>query len=64
MTGSLPVSIPPREARTVALVLRLKGESGKVTKMVGLVVDDQGMKNVSFKVTGRIVQRAESARAD
>ena len=47
--------IPPGEARPIALALHLKAEPGLVTRMVGLIVEDQGMRKVNFRVTGRIV---------
>lgn len=52
--GDLPVTIPPGEARSITITMRLPNAPGSFNRKAQLTVDDQGFKKVGFRLTGRI----------
>lgn len=59
----LPLVIPAGEGRAVRLATRLKSKPGIFTRKAGFVVEDHGMKQLTFRITGRIIEHAtQSAR--
>ncbi len=62
--NDLPVTIPPRETRSISLELRLSGNPGIFTRKVGLLVDDQGLQRINFRLTGRILPDKDEPGAE
>ncbi len=58
--ADLPITIPPLEARSVAVNIRLSGKPGIFTRKADFLVDDQGFKRISFRLTGRIREKKET----
>jgi hypothetical protein len=54
--GDLPVEIPPRESRSALVDISLKGGPGIFTRKADFLIDDHGLKRISFSVTGRILK--------
>jgi hypothetical protein len=52
--NDLPVTIPPNEARSVAVSIRMPRAPGIFTRKASFLVDDQGFKRANFVMTGRI----------
>jgi hypothetical protein len=50
----LPVTILPGEARTITVAAKMPQKAGLFTRRMGLLVDDDGMRRINFRVTGRI----------
>lgn len=59
--GDLPVTVPAGEARSITIKLRLPNSQGQFTRKAGLIIDDQGFKSVSFRLSGRINEKQEGA---
>jgi hypothetical protein len=55
--GELPVTIPAREVRTVSVDITLAEKPGIFTRTAGFIINDEGMRHVSFRLTGRIVAK-------
>jgi hypothetical protein len=55
----LPVVIPPGESRSITVAAKMPQQPGLFTRKVGLLIEDGGMRRISFRITGRI--RNESA---
>ncbi|MBI2805192.1 MAG: DUF1573 domain-containing protein [Planctomycetes bacterium] len=53
--GDLPLTIPPNETRTVKVDVAMTGKPGIFTRKAAFLVDDEGFKAVTFRLTGRIV---------
>lgn len=60
--NDLPVTIPPRETRTVAVSVRLPRSPGIFTRRAGFLVDDGGFRQVRFTMTGRVTREAAGGR--
>ncbi len=56
MLGSLPVSVPPGEGRALVVRTLFRGKPGLLTRTVGLVLDDQGMRRTTFRITARVTE--------
>jgi hypothetical protein len=54
LTGSLPITIPPKESRHINVDVRLPKQAGLFTRKAGLVVDDDGLTNVWFRIAARV----------
>ena len=54
VTGSLPVTIPPNESRTIEVSVRLSPQPGLFTRQSGFAVDDEGLRSIRFRIVGRI----------
>jgi hypothetical protein len=52
--GDLPVTIPPGEARSIIITVRLPNSIGRFNRKAELQFDDQGFNRVGFRLTGRI----------
>jgi len=50
----LPVTIPPGQARTITVAAKMPKQPGLFTRNAGLLVDDDGIRRINFRVTGRI----------
>ena len=50
----IPITIAPRETRSVTLAIRVAGSPGAFTRMVGLHLDDEGIGILRFRATGHI----------
>ena len=61
--ADLPVTVPPQQTRSLAVNIRLKGKPGIFTRKAALLVDDDGFKQISFRLTGRILPRDETEEA-
>ena len=57
--GDLPVTIPPGEARSITITMRLPDATGSFNRKAQLTIDDQGFKVVGFRLTGRITPAPE-----
>jgi hypothetical protein len=58
VTGSLPVTILPGESRLILVAAKMPNQVGLFTRKAGLLVDDNGMRRVNFRITGRIRNEA------
>ena len=56
--GQFPVTIPPGEGRSIAVAAKMPGQAGTFTRTMNLLVDDDGLQRVRFRVTGRIRKEA------
>lgn len=54
--GDLPVAIPAKESRSVSVEINLSKRPGIYTRNAGFLVDDQGLKQIGFAMTGRILK--------
>lgn len=54
--GDLPVIIPPKESRPITVVVRLSDKAGRFTRKAALNVEDDGLKTIGFRLTGRVVE--------
>ncbi len=59
----LPLEIGPGEARPVTVSVRMAGEPGVFTRSAGFVIDDQGIKRIDFRLTGRVHQAQPNGQA-
>jgi hypothetical protein len=50
LRGSLPITIPPKESRHIQVDVHLPKQAGLFTRKAGLVVDDDGLTNVWFRI--------------
>lgn len=57
--GDLPVTIPPGEARSIAVTVLFPNAPGIFMRRAELTVNDQGFRKVGIRLTGRIVQAQE-----
>jgi hypothetical protein len=53
--GDLLLTIQPNETRTVKVDVQMTGKPGIFTRKAAFLVDDEGFKAVTFRLTGRIV---------
>jgi hypothetical protein len=60
--NDLPVTIPAKETRPVKVRLRMSGTPGRFTRSAGFLVDDEGLKRLNFRLTGRISGLASAGR--
>lgn len=60
VTGSLPVTLQPGETSTLGVVVKLPGQAGQFTRTVSLQVDDDALRRVRFRVTGRVRKDSDS----
>ena len=58
----LPVTIPPREARSVAVEMRLPGTPGQFTRKAAFLIDEGGLRRLDFRLTGEIMRKVASGR--
>jgi hypothetical protein len=49
----LPITIPPSEAQSFTVAAKMPQKPGLFTRKVGLLVDDDGIRRIDFRVTGR-----------
>jgi hypothetical protein len=61
--NDLPLTIPPGETRYLFLTFRFSGKPGIFTRRSGFLVDDQGMRLITFRLTGRIAPNEEKPGA-
>lgn len=61
--GELPVTIPAKEVRTVSVDITLSEKPGIFTRTAGFLIDDEGFRHVSFRLTGRVVEPGKVADA-
>ncbi len=54
VTGDLPVNIPPGEARSITVTMRLPSARGMFTRKAFLFTDDDEARTLVFRLTGRI----------
>jgi hypothetical protein len=59
--GDLPLTIPPKETRTVHVDISLSGKPGIFTRKAAFLVDDEGYGTIRFRLTGRILKRNEES---
>ena len=52
--ADLPVTIPPGEARSITVTVKLPNSKGAFNRKAALRIDDQGFNTVGFRLTGRI----------
>jgi hypothetical protein len=57
------VTIPAKEVRTVSVDITLAEKPGIFTRTAGFLIEDEGMRHVSFRLTGRVVESKEVADA-
>jgi hypothetical protein len=57
--GDLPVTIAPGESQSITIQMRLPKSEGVFSRKAKLTIDDQGFKQVGFRLTGRIVKVSE-----
>jgi hypothetical protein len=57
--NDLPVTIPARESRPVTVRVRMSATVGVYTRKAVFLVDDDGMREVEFSLTGRIIESIE-----
>jgi hypothetical protein len=55
----LPVVIPAKGSQTVAIDVPLTGQPGVFMRTATLLVEDDGLRRVSFRMTGRILAPTE-----
>ena len=55
----LPVTIPPGEAHSISITMRLPNAPGSFNRKAQLSIDDQGFTRVGFRLTGRIIPAPE-----
>jgi hypothetical protein len=60
----LPLSIPAKESRSLSLTFQLSGTPGIFTRSTALLVDDDGLKQISFRFTGRVLPKQEVPAAE
>ena len=61
--GELPVTIPAGEVRIVTVDITLAEKPGIFTRTAAFLVDDGGIRHVSFRLTGRVLESKELADA-
>jgi hypothetical protein len=49
----LPVTIPPGEFRAFTVAVKLPNRAGLFTRKAGVLIADDGMRRINFRVTGR-----------
>ncbi len=58
--GDLPITIPPGEARSIKVTVRLPSSPGRFNRKAELKIDDDGLfGRVGFRLTGRIGQATQ-----
>jgi len=57
--GDLPVTIPPGEARSITITMRLPNAAGSFNRKAELQIDDEGFKRVAFRLTGQISKASQ-----
>jgi hypothetical protein len=57
--ADLPITIPPKETRSLTVGIRLKGKPGIFTRKAALLVDDEGFQKITFRLTGRILAKED-----
>ena len=58
----LPVTVPARESRSVAVEMRLPGTPGLFTRKAAFLIDEGGLKRLDFHLTGEITRTVASGR--
>ncbi len=54
----LPVTIPPKESRSISVQVHLSGAAGIFTRKAAFLIDDAGVQRLSFGLTGRVIRPA------
>lgn len=60
----LPLQIPPGASRSLSLTVNVAGQEGIFTRSAVLLVDDDGLKELSLRFTGRILPKNDEAAAE